>query len=118
LAIVLRVNLPISVALVWITNPVTIPPMYYFAYLVGARLLGKPAHSFHVSFWLDWKNWLDILAPLSLGCLVCGAVCSLTGYLAVQAIWRWNLLRQIRRRRARYRSAEAKLNTPSSKRQT
>jgi uncharacterized protein (DUF2062 family) len=118
LAIVLRVNLPISVALVWITNPVTIPPMYYFAYLVGVRLLGKPVHSFHVSFWLDWKNWLDILAPLSLGCLVCGAVCSLTGYLAVQAIWRWNLLRQIRRRRARYRSAEAKLNTPSSKRQT
>ena len=29
IAIYVRVNLPISVALVWITNPITIPPMIY-----------------------------------------------------------------------------------------
>jgi uncharacterized protein (DUF2062 family) len=118
IAIALRVNLPISVALVWITNPVTIPPMYYFAYLVGAHILGRPVDTFHVTFWLDWRNWLGILAPLSLGCLVCGAVCSVTGYLAVQAIWRWSLMRQIRLRKARYRDAASSISTPSSKRQT
>lgn len=34
-AILLRVNLPMSIALVWITNPLTMPPMFYFAYVVG-----------------------------------------------------------------------------------
>jgi hypothetical protein len=100
-AIALRVNLPISVALVWITNPLTIPPMYYFSYLVGSWILGQPAHAFEVEFWLEWHNWVEILAPLTLGGLVCGTVCSLAGYLAVQGLWRWNLVRQIRLRRAR-----------------
>ena len=117
-AITFRVNLPISVSLVWITNPVTIPPMYYLAYLVGSRILGEPSQSFDLGFWLEWRNWLPLLAPMTVGCLVCGAVCSALGYFAVQAIWRWSLLRQIRLRRARYRAATSGVNTPSSKRQT
>jgi len=117
-AIAFRVNLPISVALVWITNPVTIPPMYYFAYLVGSWLLGTPVQTFRVEYWLEWRNWLDILAPLTVGGLVCGAVCSALGYLAVQAVWRWNLVRRIRLRRMRYRAATYGFRTPSSKRQT
>ena len=32
LAIWVRVNLPLSVALVWLTNPLTMPPIYFFAY--------------------------------------------------------------------------------------
>jgi len=45
-AIAFRVNFPISVALVWITNPVTISPMYYFAYLVESWILGAPVQTF------------------------------------------------------------------------
>jgi len=117
-AIAFRVNLPISVALVWITNPVTIPPMYYFAYLAGSWLLGTPVQTFCVEYWLEWRNWLDILAPLTVGGLVCGAVCSALDYLAVQAVWRWNLVRRIRLRRMRYRAATSGFRTPSFKRQT
>lgn len=102
-AIVLRVNLPISVALVWLSNPVTIPPMYYFSYVVGSWILGHPTDAFKVDFWLEWRHWLEIIAPLTVGGLVCGAVCSATGYIAVQGLWRWNLMRQIRLRRARLR---------------
>lgn len=115
-AIAFRVNLPIAVALVFLTNPLTIPPMYYLAYLVGTWILGQPATAFEMSFWLEWRNWLTLIAPIAVGCLVCATVCSATGYLAVQGIWRWNLMRQIRRRKARYRAAAA--STPSSKRQT
>ena len=100
-AIVLRVNLPISVALVWLTNPLTIPPMYYFAYWLGSRILGQPVEIFDVEFWLEWRNWLDVIMPLTVGGLVCGTLCALGGYLAVQGIWRWNLARQIRLRKER-----------------
>jgi uncharacterized protein (DUF2062 family) len=117
-AIAFRVNLPISVALVWITNPFTIPPMYYLAYLVGTWILGTPVQPFEVHCWLQWRNWMHLLAPLTIGGLVCGSVCSASGYFAVQAIWRWSLIRQIRARRARYRVQTSRVSTPSSKRQT
>ena len=39
-AVVFRANLPLSVAGVWISNPITMPPMMYFAYLFGNKLLG------------------------------------------------------------------------------
>jgi uncharacterized protein (DUF2062 family) len=117
-AITFRVNLPISIALVWITNPLTIPPMYYFAYLVGSRVLGIPPQALDMGFWLEWRNWIALLAPMTIGCLICGGACSALGYLGVQAIWRWSLVRQIRLRRARYRAATSGASTPSSKRQT
>jgi len=104
-AIALRVNLPVSVALVWITNPVTMGPMYYFSYLLGSWILGMhiQVEPFEMEFWLDWHNWVAIIAPLTVGSLVCGIVCSGVGYSAVQGIWRWNLVRQIRRRKERLR---------------
>ena len=37
-AVVFRANLPLSVAGVWISNPITMPPMMYFAYLFGNKL--------------------------------------------------------------------------------
>ncbi|MGE5154594.1 MAG: DUF2062 domain-containing protein [Bdellovibrio bacteriovorus] len=126
-AIVLRVNLPISVALVWITNPLTIPPMFYFAYLVGCAILGAPAVEFSLEFWSAWRNWVAVLAPLALGMLICATVCSAAGYFGVQALWRWSLMRDIRHRKARIQAmagsttaapGEAKPRIPSSRRQT
>ncbi|TVQ92348.1 MAG: DUF2062 domain-containing protein [Chromatiaceae bacterium] len=100
-AIRLRVNLPISVVLVWLSNPLTFPPLYYFAYVIGCRLIGRPVPPFRAQFWLDWHNWPGVLGPLSLGCLVCATVAASVGYYTIQLIWRWNLRRRIRLRRAR-----------------
>jgi uncharacterized protein len=37
-AIALRANLPISIGLVWLTNPITMPPVFYCSYKLGAWL--------------------------------------------------------------------------------
>ncbi len=114
-AIKLRVNLPIAVSLVWVSNPITIPPMFYLAYVIGAALLGRQIRTFEPAFWLDWHNWLGVVEPVLLGSLICATFCSVAGYLTIQILWRWSLIRQIQRRRARYAAQRA--NTPSSNRQ-
>ena len=42
LAVLLSCNLPLSVGLVWITNPVTMPAIFYMSYKVGALLIDVP----------------------------------------------------------------------------
>lgn len=119
LAIWFRVNLPIAVTLVWISNPLTIPAMYYFAYVLGCWALGLTPGGLGVEFWIDWHNWFGILEPLLLGCLICATICALVGYVAIRLLWRWRLVRQIQRRRARYRELfDALDKSPSSSRQT
>jgi len=124
LAILFRVNLPIAVALVWISNPLTIPPMFYFAYLVGSWMMGVPAKGFDLDFWTTPGNWLGVLEPLALGMVVCAFSFAAVGYFGTQALWRWSLRRAIERRRRRYLEMAAAagalpvVSTPSSNRQT
>jgi len=103
-AIVLRVNLPLSVVLVWVTNPVTIPPICLFAYLVGTWILGAPANAKAFDFTLTWfqNGGLEgIWAPFLLGCLIFGLVSSLVGYALVRGLWRLHAVRQWEKRRQR-----------------
>lgn len=103
LAIALRVNLIISVGLVWISNPLTMPPMFYFTYLVGTWLIGKPIihTAFEPSLGWFWQRLSVIWQPLALGSLVVGTMVALAGYGAVHLGWRLVILRHLRRRRAR-----------------
>ena len=100
-AILIRCNLPISVALVWISNPVTLPALLLFAYQIGAWLLGERAE--YEAFTLSW-DWMQarmgqIWAPLLLGSLVCGVVSGFLGWAGMQIIWRWHVVQRWERRR-------------------
>lgn len=43
LGIPLRANIPVALALVWLSNPVTMLPLYFAFYLVGTVVLAEPA---------------------------------------------------------------------------
>ncbi len=102
IAIVVRVNLPISVALVWLTNPITIPPMFYFAYRVGAWIMGIPPMEGDIELTMDWVQELlqTRWQPLLLGSFVVGSVSALLGNLAVRGLWRLLVVRNWRARQA------------------
>jgi len=96
-------NLPISVALVWITNPLTMPPMFYFAYLLGLWSLGRPSPSTDFEFSVDsvMDNFVTIGEPFLLGCLILGIASSIIGYFGTRLLWRWHAVRQWKRRSER-----------------
>jgi len=100
-AILFSVNLPLSVALVWISNPITMPPMFYGTYKLGAWIMGTELEDFQ--FELSWE-WLQtglgaIWQPFLLGCLITGIVASVLGYVSIRVLWRWHIVREWNQRK-------------------
>ncbi len=102
-ALFLRANLPVSVALVWITNPLTMPPMFYFAYLLGMKVLGEKTSNIDMEFTVDsvMSNLGDIGGPFLLGCLILGIISSISGYFVIKSIWRYSAIKKWNRRKNR-----------------
>jgi uncharacterized protein len=99
-AIALRVNLPLSLALVWLANPLTMPPMFYFNYRVGSWLLNQPEREFSFELSGDWltRELGALWQPLFLGSGVVATCAALLGYFGMRALWRWQVARAWRRR--------------------
>ena len=115
LAIYFNANLPISVALVWITNPVTWLPMYYAAYKVGAFALGQGSFQFEqFSQLFSIEKVLELGTPLLLGCFILMNVGAMAGYFGAQFFWRRAVLRRVLLRK--YRNSP--LDTPLMVRET
>jgi len=100
-AVLFRVNLPVSVALVFITNPLTMPPMFYFCYKVGALLLGIPAQKFNFELSLDWlaNGMLLIWKPFILGVSLVAVVSSAVAYYGTLLLWRLHIIQRLRNSR-------------------
>lgn len=103
LAILFSVNLPLSICLVWVSNPVTMPVLFYGAYKVGAWLMNTPHQPFR--FELSWEFLLHQMSqigpPFLLGCTVCAIVFGLVGYFGIQGLWRYSVVRSWNKRRFR-----------------
>jgi len=99
-AILIYANLPIAVALVWLTNPITMPPVYYTCYKVGAWFMHLPERDFHFELNMQWilHGMSAIWQPFLLGCAVLGIISGVLGYVMVKVMWRWLVIRRWRRR--------------------
>ena len=100
-AILFSANLPISAALVWLTNPVTMAPMFYTAYITGAAMMGAGEAPFEMELTLDWliNGTLLIWKPFLLGCFTLGFLSALLGYFGIQIFWRWHVMRRWKKRK-------------------
>jgi hypothetical protein len=98
-----RVNVPVAVAAVWTSNPLTMGPMYYAAFELGQRILGEEKKPFNFEMSFDWLigGFQYIWQPLILGCLILGLALSLLGYVVLDLAWRASISDYVAKRRTR-----------------
>jgi uncharacterized protein (DUF2062 family) len=89
-ALLLRINIPVAVLATLLSNPLTMGPLYYFNYRVGAALLPGESPSFHFEPTLDWltSTFLTLWQPLLLGSVLVGALAGIAGYVGLDLLWR------------------------------
>ena len=99
-AIIAHANLPLSIALVWITNPITMPAIFYACYAVGAWVLNTQQQEF--SFEVSWQWIIDSLYTIGpaflLGCAILAVVFSIIGYFGINYLWRYSVAQQWKQR--------------------
>jgi uncharacterized protein (DUF2062 family) len=123
-AVVMRWNAAVAMAMTLYTNPLTIIPLYLAAYRIGLLILapGEPVDmsmmmppgfdfmAMGESFAALWHWMVSLGWPLALGLLALGLILAVVGYVVVWFGWSWGLLyawRRRQRRRARRAAAGA-----------
>lgn len=86
LAIMFNANLPISFTLIFISNPFTMPPLFYFEYKLGNLIL-KPENPIEFNFDSMYDNFDQIALSLWTGALVLGVFSSVVCALVVNFLW-------------------------------
>jgi len=104
----MRFNVPIAISMVWLSNPLTMPAMYYMEYLTGNLLLGLPGvHD--VQLTMEWfrEHWSEIVLPLYVGTAFYSIVVNTLIYLLINRLWIHSVKRE-KRIREELRSSERK----------
>ena len=102
-AIIFRNNILVAVPMVWISNPLTMAPLFYFCYWVGTKILGSDTGSFEFELTIDWllSGLLEIWQPFLLGCLIMGTITALIAFIVVRIMWRYHIWTLIKNRKLR-----------------
>lgn len=83
-----KFNVPIAISMVWLSNPLTMPPMYYMEYLTGNFLLGREGIS-DIELTLEWfsANIEAIFLPLYVGTAFYSIVVTGVIYILLNRLW-------------------------------
>ncbi|CAA6817486.1 MAG: Unknown protein [uncultured Sulfurovum sp.] len=84
----LKFNVPIAITMVWLSNPITMPFMYYIEYQTGNFLLGNASLE-NIELSLDWfsSNWDKIITPLYIGTIPYSLGVSSIVYFLINKLW-------------------------------
>ncbi len=83
----LKFNLPLAVILCWITNPFTMPFIFYIEYIIGSFILNIEMVNVEMS--IEWfnNNFTNIFIPLYVGAFLFASITSILVYFIVNYLW-------------------------------
>jgi len=84
----IRFNVPIAISMVWLSNPFTMPPMYYIEYLTGNFILGREGIE-DIELTMSWfsEHFDEILIPLYTGTAFYSIAVSGIIYVVLNRLW-------------------------------
>ena len=98
LAVALSANILLSIFLVWVNNPITMVPIYYFEYKLGSSLIGiemDPSFNFSISYLID--NLATATVAIWVGGLIISTLIGILGYASIISIYKYRALRRVKR---------------------
>jgi len=100
LAITFAGNLPFSLILTWISNPLTYTPMFYLSYKVGKFFINTEIdYDFSNKEVNLLSDLMHIWEPLLLGSLILAIIGSSLTYILIRLYWRYYVLKIWAKRR-------------------
>lgn len=97
-----RVNAAVAALATLYSNPLTMPPIFYFNYRIGKWLFGGGVpENLHFSVENLGTMGGKVLMPLFTGSIVVGLVLAVLSYFIVLFWWRWTLVRHYKHRAER-----------------
>lgn len=118
LATILKASRPAAMLPAWISNPVTIPPIFAFTYWIGSFFWSQPGavgarerlaeavtqfgehrlYELHLHFKVLLKLGYDMFVPMLIGGIITGVVCGALAYpVALWCVKEYRLVREKRR---------------------
>jgi uncharacterized protein (DUF2062 family) len=98
LAVLFSANILLSMFMVWVNNPITIVPIYYFIYKLGASIMGIEMDSdFEFSFGYLMDNFGVTTLALWIGGIIVSIVSAILGYFSIITIYKYKAFKRIKR---------------------
>lgn len=109
-SIIFKVNLPVAALTTLYSNPFTILPLYWTAYLLGSFFIDNGMHNLPPlelnlsdKAFSEWAPaaiaWLTSFGkPLIIGLTLLASFLAITGYILVRLIWRFYIIHTWRKR--------------------
>ena len=97
-AVVFSANILLSILVVWVNNPITMVPFYYFTYKLGASIMDiemDPEFEFTFSYLME--SFGNVTIAFWVGGLITSIVSALLGYYSIIAIYKYKAFKRVKR---------------------
>ena len=98
LAVVFSSNILLSMGLVWINNPLTMVPIYYYIYKLGSYVIGieiDQNFQFNIDYFME--NFTSTVTAIWVGGLIISTITAIVGYTAILAIYKYRAYQRVKR---------------------